>query len=209
MKPSTRFVTMAIGFELSLAAIALLIGPWLSCDITGELGRPFPHLTDINPAASITKAAGFVLQMTLATLPMVAGLAMIIRSDRAPFAHLKQVVNERLVPLLRPLSTWELCLIGCAAGFGEEVLFRGLMQTALGGYFPEAPSLPIGTVAVVFGLLHLVTPTYGVLATIAGAYLGWLYYWTDNLWMPIGVHTAYDVVALCWIVRSPRTKKRP
>lgn len=201
MKRSTRFVALATGFELSLAVLAMLIGPWFACEIADEISRPFGHLT---VTASVTHATKFVVQTAFFTLPMVAGLAIIVRSELPAFANLKRVVEERFLPILKPLSAGNLCLIGCAAGFGEEMLFRGFMQTALGQYFPQSPSLAIGAVAVLFGSLHLVTPTYGVLATIAGAYLGWLYHWTGNLWIPIGVHATYDVVALCWIVRTQK-----
>jgi membrane protease YdiL (CAAX protease family) len=50
--------------------------------------------------------------------------------------------------------------------------------------------------AVAFGLMHPVTPTYIVLATLIGIYLGGLVIWTGNLLVAIAAHAVYDAVHL-------------
>jgi membrane protease YdiL (CAAX protease family) len=55
---------------------------------------------------------------------------------------------------------------------------------------------------VLFGLLHLVTPTYAVLAALMGGYLGWLYVRTGNLLVAIIVHALYDFFALSYFVKG-------
>jgi len=91
--------------------------------------------------------------------------------------------------------------LGLAAGLGEEMLFRGIMQYELQSRLGDILSL--GITATIFGLLHAVTPVYALLATMAGAYFGWIYQSAGNLAVPIITHTVYDIAALFyahWIV---------
>lgn len=84
--------------------------------------------------------------------------------------------------------------LGTAAGFGEEMLFRGIFQYEVVNRF--GPAIGIGCSSIIFGLLHAVTPLYAVLATIASVYFGLLYSLTNNLAIPIACHTFYDIGAL-------------
>ena len=84
------------------------------------------------------------------------------------------------------------------------MLFRGVIQTAFMNQFDNVPALAIGITAVVFGAMHFVTLAYAVLATTAGFYLGWLYYVSGQLVLPILVHGLYDSLALIYLVRRAR-----
>ncbi|CAB9528314.1 CAAX protease self-immunity [Seminavis robusta] len=84
--------------------------------------------------------------------------------------------------------------LGCVAGLGEEMLFRGVLQFELSARFGEV--LAIGLSSVIFGLLHAVTPLYAILATLASVYFGAIYIWSSNLAVPIVTHAFYDLVAL-------------
>lgn len=84
--------------------------------------------------------------------------------------------------------------LGAAAGIGEEMLFRGVLQYEMASRFGTITG--VATTSLVFGLLHSVTPLYAVLATIASVYFGAIYVLTDNLAIPIACHTMYDVGAL-------------
>ena len=62
--------------------------------------------------------------------------------------------------------------------------------------------IAVGLLAsAVFGLFHLVTPTYALLATIVGVYLGVCFAVTDNLLTVIVAHALYDFVALVYLTR--------
>lgn len=84
--------------------------------------------------------------------------------------------------------------LGLAAGFGEELLFRGVFQSEMGARVGDWIGLTVSS--VVFGALHAVTPLYAVLATVASLYFGALYLFTDNLAVPITCHAVYDIGAL-------------
>lgn len=86
--------------------------------------------------------------------------------------------------------------LGLAAGFGEEMLFRGVLQWELASRFGDTVAL--GVTSIVFGLLHAVTPLYAIFAALASIYFGWLYQSAGNLAVPIVTHAIYDVGALLW-----------
>ena len=84
--------------------------------------------------------------------------------------------------------------LGAAAGLGEEMLFRGVLQSELSDKIGEL--LALGSSALIFGALHAVTPLYALLAGVASLYFGELYIQYDNLAVPIVCHGLYDVGAL-------------
>ena len=116
-----------------------------------------------------------------------------------PLAALRRI-TELLRSLYRSemwsLSLWQLALIALAAGFGEELLFRGLLQQGLCNCFPDKEWAVIVVVSLLFGLAHCITATYVLLAFFISLYLGWLYAWTGNLLVPILVHSLYDFLVL-------------
>ena len=99
--------------------------------------------------------------------------------------------------------------LGCVAGFGEEMLFRGILQYEIAQRFGTA--LALGATSVVFGLLHAFTPLYAVMATMASVYFGYLYQMSGNLAVPIITHAVYDLGALLaahWTVTQLTDRQR-
>ncbi len=84
--------------------------------------------------------------------------------------------------------------LGAAAGLGEEMLFRGVLQSELTDRFGDIAALI--TSSIIFGALHAVTPLYAILASLASLYFGELYLQYHNLAVPIICHGVYDVGAL-------------
>jgi membrane protease YdiL (CAAX protease family) len=78
------------------------------------------------------------------------------------------------------------------------MLFRGVFQAVLSRWAGTAVGLALAS--ALFGLLHAITFTYAVLAGLAGAYLGALWLWTDNLLVSILVHALYDFVLLVYLI---------
>ena len=61
--------------------------------------------------------------------------------------------------------------------------------------------MALSVASVLFGLGHLITPVYAVLAAVIGFYLGALFLATDNLLIAIVAHGLYDFVALLYLIR--------
>lgn len=83
-------------------------------------------------------------------------------------------------------------IIGIAAGFSEEILFRGCFQRLLttGGVNTH---VAIWTVAFVFSAMH--GQFFGfVPRMLLGAYFGYLLIWTQSLWAPVLAHVLNNTV---------------
>jgi membrane protease YdiL (CAAX protease family) len=69
---------------------------------------------------------------------------------------------------------------------GEEVLFRGIIQTKLSRHWGNV-HLAIWVSAAIFSAIHF--QFYGFLPRMMlGALFGYLYYWTGNLWVSVLAH---------------------
>ncbi|MDX1947018.1 MAG: CPBP family intramembrane glutamic endopeptidase [Pirellulaceae bacterium] len=141
-----------------------------------------------------------------ATAPLFAVLLVM---DRFPVPRLAQVRNlaVRATRELFPQARWwQFALVSLAAGMGEELIFRGLLQAGLETWIGPPAGAWIGLVvaALVFGAFHWLNATYALLATLAGLYFGGLLLASDSLWTPIVAHAAYDFVALCYLSRGER-----
>lgn len=178
-------------FELGLVLPAALLGVWLG-------DAPFPFRLELD-------LEGALLGL-LATLPM-AGLAFVFTSRAAARIGFLHRIHEKVKAImgdaLKGMSLEEIILLSAAAGIGEEVLFRGTLQTIIG----EPWGLWVQ--GLLFGLLHALTPAYFVLAALMGLYFGWLQAATDNLLVPILVHALYDALALWRMRRELRGGEPP
>lgn len=137
---------------------------------------------------------------TLAVLPMLALFGWMVLSQRRPFVELKRIVTSMVGELFPRARLAELALIAALAGVGEELLFRGFLQTLVAKY--STPVVGIVVASLVFGALHAISRLYFVLATLIGGYLGWLLIASGDLTVPIVAHGLYDFVALVYLTRQ-------
>jgi membrane protease YdiL (CAAX protease family) len=79
-----------------------------------------------------------------------------------------------------------LLLIAILPGIGEELIFRGIFQKQIGGMLKN-PILAIWITAFIFSAIHLQFEGFFP-RMVLGATLGYLYYWSRNLWVPIIAH---------------------
>ncbi len=96
------------------------------------------------------------------------------------------VINEMLQDTSVASLAVNFLIIGVAAGFSEEILFRGCFQRLLttGGVNHH---VAIWTVAVIFSAMHF--QIFGfVPRTLLGAFFGYLLVWTGKLWVPVIAH---------------------
>jgi hypothetical protein len=187
-----RIVVMAALFEGGLVVLALFLGWLFDVPPTDQL------LWDDRNAA---------LGGLAATLPLVVAMFLIDRLPLGPFQRMQRIVKEFIVPLFVECSWIDLAGIALLAGIGEEALFRGFLQRWLEGPLGMWGALAVAS--VVFGLVHFVTPTYAVLATVLGFYLGGLMlYFEGNLLAPMITHALYDFCALVYLVHEHRKGAR-
>ena len=78
---------------------------------------------------------------------------------------------------------------------GEEVLFRGIVFRMLDQQWGTVAALILS--ALIFGFVHITNSNATVWSSVAiaveaGLLLGAAYKWAGNLWLPIGIHWAWN-----------------
>jgi hypothetical protein len=194
----SQFLRLAAVFEGGLVFVALALG----------------LLFHINPFADFRiDRASVVVGIAAALLPF----ALLVVSDRFRFSQLermKRIVLQLLGPSLAACRWYELVFVAALAGFGEELVFRGVLQRLLERWLDFGGSGHIaGLIAsnVIFGLLHFLTPTYALLAGLMGLYFGVLLDATNppSLVVPMVAHGVYDYLAFLLLRRAARTEAIP
>jgi membrane protease YdiL (CAAX protease family) len=89
----------------------------------------------------------------------------------------------------------ELITTGMMAAFMEEILFRGILFRWIEEFAGSWAALAI--TSALFGLAHILNPNATwfsslAIAVEAGLLLGGAYMLTRNLWLPIGLHAAWN-----------------
>jgi len=179
----SKVLQLAIIFEGGLLALALGLG-WL-------LGVP--------PWSQTYWEVAEVLRGALATAPPLLGMWWASRSRWGPLQRVMREVKDKIVPIFLDSTISDLAAISVVAGIGEEALFRGVIQAALSEWLNPSTGLLIAS--ALFGLGHLLTPGYGVLAGLLGLYLGGLFMAFENLLLVMVVHGVYDFLTLVYLMR--------
>ena len=171
-----QLVLLATVGESLLVVVALVWARWRG--IPFEWGAPGRGMWLGLAGAAVLAAANWYL---LCRAPARAGVPAI-----------RRLYHDTLKPTFGQISAWDVAIISIAAGVGEEMLFRGVLQ-------PEVGLVPA---SAIFGLLHTGgsgTMAFGIWVAVMGAALGGLAVWSDGLIAPIVAHAAYDAAAMTYI----------
>lgn len=136
----------------------------------------------------------------IATLPLVAFLWWFSNTTLENLSSFRNAQIKFFSEIGFEFTPPRIAIMALAAGISEELLFRGVFQTWLDGFFPVAFAILLTN--ILFGLLHMRTLLYAIIAGLVGAYLGAIYAFTDNLMTPIVVHSLYDAAALEYTRRA-------
>ncbi len=190
MNPDNFFKT-AFFFEANLAIVALVLG-WI-VDVV-----PYQDLAIDNTAFSIG---------LLGTIPLFLLFSLLYSHPVFGFDKIKQTLIDTIGQQLAELRWPQLFALAAAAGFGEELLFRGTLQPWLeniGGY-------QFGLLAsnVIFGLVHAISRMYAIVTGVVGIYLGYLMDISEqrNLLAPMITHGLYDFLAFIVVADTVRKKR--
>ena len=181
-----RWFYVACAAEASLVPVAAILGhffhhpPWAYCRWSW---------TDL-------------LVGLVAGLPPFFLFLGMLKSRSGALADVRQAMEETVRPLFAHWSILQLALISLLAGVGEEWLFRGFIQPALGGMIGPAWALVV--TSLLFGCVHPITLNYALVTAGVGVYLGGLMMFSGNLLTPIVAHAAYDFAALVYFLRVYR-----
>lgn len=189
-----NFLLKAVFFQSAIAFIAVGLGallgvaPWISA--SWQSGSPMEVLWIIGVG-------------TLATLPLLGVFLVMQYGSFESLEDLQEMMDRHIVPLFREATILELGFLSLLVGLGEEALFRGVVQTFLQELMglEAGPAVPIVIASLLFGLLHSLTKEYFVISTLMGAYFGFWFWWTDDIIVPIVMHTLYDWFVLVYMKR--------
>lgn len=81
---------------------------------------------------------------------------------------------------------FNLLVIAVMPALGEELLFRGIVQPKFSEHF-QNPTIGIWLTAFIFSAIHMQFEGFFP-RMFLGAMIGYLFYWTNNLWVPIVAH---------------------
>lgn len=154
-------------------------------------------LFEVDPLAQVLTDGRAVATGVVATVPMIGLLWWGLFRPRGTVGVVTRQGAELAQKVFPQTSSGGLALVSLLAGIGEEMLFRGFLQTLFAGFVNE----PFGILAaaLAFGMVHAMSRAYAVVATLVGVYLGVLYAVTDNLVVPVIAHALYDFIALLWL----------
>lgn len=178
--------------EGGLLVLALLLGGLAGIwPLTGEPLSPRPYLLG-----------------TLAAVPLLIGMFAVYFAPGEWFADIHDHARQVVQPCFRDLGPLELATIALLAALGEEAFFRGFLLS----WLHRPGSDPAGAIlltALAFGALHWVSPTYVVLACLAGLYLGWVRMAAGDLLTVVVAHAVYDFAALMFLLHLEPLISRP
>lgn len=102
---------------------------------------------------------------------------------------------KNLLLVDQPHELWfNLFVIAVIPAIGEEFIFRGILQKKLVEQMKN-PHVAIWLAALIFSAIHM--QFQGFLSRmLLGGILGYLYYWTGNLWVPIFAHLVNNAVQI-------------
>lgn len=176
------FLTAALGAVLIPAAFGLALG--LSIDLMALIEPGFAE----------------VFYGLAAAAPLIALLRWFMVTRWRPLVNFRASQLKFLSEVGFLFTRPRIIVLAAIAGIGEELMFRGVLQTAADRQWPLAAAILFPS--VLFGLLHARTALYAVVAGLVGAYLGILYWATESLLAPIITHAFYDYVAFDWTRRA-------
>lgn len=109
----------------------------------------------------------------------------------------ESLINNIINSLLHISTSYELVInlvvIAVLPALGEELVFRGVIQQKIGEQISAHGAIWI--TAILFSAIHL--QFQGFLPRMfLGAALGYLFYWSNNLWVPIFAHFIFNASQL-------------
>ena len=146
-----------------------------------------------------------VLILSITLLPVVSMLSLFnmqIMPQEGAVAefmrNLEDAANHILEMVTSRRSTWDLVanmlVFAVLAGVCEEFFFQGALQPLMMNW-TKNPHIGILLTALIFSALHF--QFYGFIPRfLLGVYLGYLFYWSRSLWLPILAHVLHNALSL-------------
>lgn len=180
---SESFFSRAVLFELSLVLVAAVLAWVFNIPLFADFAWDWK--------------AG--LLGVSSALPLLAFFAWLLQSEYPPFVEIRDFLEHFVSRLFGKWNIFQLAILSLAAGVGEEILFRGVLQVGVGNM--TSPLTGVLVACFAFALCHAMTAAYFITTLVIGAYLSLVWYAAGNLIAPIVTHAVYDFIALIFYLR--------
>lgn len=169
------FVALALGAEVLLGATGWVLGTWR--------GLAWIPMLRVDPDGVALGVLGGIGLVGVHLILIVPG-----RSRNPLYRSIYLPLRRALASRMKQMRLGDLVLLALASGLGEELFFRGWLQTETN----------IVVASVLFGACHVWGREglpYGLYATAMGFGLGGLFAHTgQNLWAPAVAHTVNNLL---------------
>jgi membrane protease YdiL (CAAX protease family) len=211
-KQATRvpFSTILSSFGiLILVMVCLLLATLPLQSLTTHMGTEFAQLCFqlfgfglvillLALIASRKKYAALITyqpsQLRTYVLTMVVAVALLfgIVNPISSMIPMPEEVKELFLKTMSQTSVFSFVLLVIAAPLTEEVVFKRYMLTGLLSRY--SPVIAILLSSFWFGIMHM-NPWQFVTGVVLGTFAGWIYYRTQNIWLPICAHATTNLSA--------------
>jgi membrane protease YdiL (CAAX protease family) len=174
--------TDALISTVVLVAVAVLL-------LRRRVGRPLAYV-GLRPAGSKLTACTVLASLAM-ILPVMSLEAITVFRFKIPkelLDALDDLIRARTVPEL----LYVLLVVGVGAAVGEELVFRGVLQRSLAARL--RPWSAVLITALVFAALHTVWRLPPAL--VLGVFLGFLYWRTQSLVLPMVAHFTINAASI-------------
>ena len=113
----------------------------------------------------------------------MSGFGRWAKETEAMAENIIKSITSNLTPLA---FVFTFMVVAILPAMGEELVFRGLIQTELQRAIKN-PHVAIWLTSILFSAIHMQFLGF-VPRMLIGAFLGYLYYWSANLWIPMLAH---------------------
>lgn len=146
---------------------------------------------------------------------IVASVGMLgigqVCSGLLALAHLEGVgaIAQIERALWRPslgLALCALAIVGVGAGVGEELFFRGYVQTRLAQRWGATASIAVS--AALFGVAHL-DPLHGAFAFLVGLFLGWVSLRSGSVRSTVIAHVVNNAASVAAMAVTDPSRRTP
>ena len=157
----------------------------------------FLQITNFPKISNLFLSAIFMI----ATLPLVQftywfNMKMPLPQWAIDLEEMTADLIENLLLVNHPYELWfNIFIVAVIPAICEEFLFRGVIQKKLYAWV-KSPHVAVWVAALVFSTIHFQFQGF-LPRVLLGAVLGYLFYWTENLWVAVFGHfvnNAFSVI---------------
>ena len=154
-----------------------------------------PNQTMVNMvlilSVTLLPVVGVLSAFNQSIMPQEGAVAEFMRNMEEAANHILELVTSQR-------SSWDLItnilVFAVLAGICEEFFFQGSLQPLLMNW-TKNPHVGILLTALIFSALHF--QFYGFIPRfLLGVYLGYLFYWSRSLWLPILAHVLHNGLSI-------------